>query len=118
MHTYVFLASCWLNGAKPSTMTDASTFRRSYRVQTHCTLKKSSHVHALPMTRRGNLTGVAYWLPSIRETWGEAKACPIKIPQRTCTNCFTLLQVCMNTSSVHLVRSRGFAGAWRIRFQT
>ncbi len=63
------------------------------------------------MTRRGNLTGVAYWLPSIRETWGEAKACPIKIPQRTCTNCFTLLQV------VHehfppfiLVRSRGFGG--------
>ena len=65
------------------------------------------------MTRRGHLNGVAYWLPSIRDTWGEAKACPIKIPQITCTNCFTLLQlVHEHFTTFILVRIRCFGGGF------
>jgi len=65
------------------------------------------------MTRCGYLNGVAYWLPSIRDTGSEAKACPSKIPQITCTNCFTLLQlVHSHFPPFILVRIRRFGGTF------
>ena len=65
------------------------------------------------MTRCGYLNGVAYWLPSIRDTGSEAKACPIKIPQITFTNCFTLLKLVNEPFTTFiLVRIRRFGGTF------
>jgi hypothetical protein len=54
-------------------------------------LKQSSDIHALMMTCSWHRNNLPSRLPSIRDTWCSAQACPITIPQRPFPGCFPLL---------------------------